>query len=238
VSQGALSYDLQVNGRFDRPEDLASIVVATVPGQTPQQPPSSVRVADVATVTPGAAQQTQVTRVNGRQAILIPIGQANGSNLTDVTDGVARILPRLQAQLPPTSQLTVVLDSTPFVRGSLQGVQDELITAIFLTSIVLLAFLHNPRAAVIVLISIPTTLLTTFIAMQLLGFSLNFLSTLGLTLTIGILVDDSIVVLENIMRHLGRGEPPFAAAIMPSSCDTRAMADWTLMRHAPRGGAS
>jgi hydrophobic/amphiphilic exporter-1 (mainly G- bacteria), HAE1 family len=217
VSHGARSYDLQVNGRFDRPEDLASVVIASVPGQSPQQAPLSVRVGDVATVTPGAAEQTQVTRVNGRQAILIPIGQANGSNLTDVTDGVTRLLPRLQERLPPTSQLSVVLDSTPFVRGSLSGVQDELITAIFLTSLVLLAFLHNPRAAAIVLISIPTTLLTTFIAMQLLGFSLNFLSTLGLTLTIGILVDDSIVVLENILRHLARGEPPFAASLMGRS---------------------
>src|SRR5205085_6967443 len=85
------------------------------------------------------------------------------------------------------------------------------------TSVVLLAFLHNPRAAVIVLFSIPTTLLTTFISMRVLGFSLNFLSTLGLTLTIGILVDDSIVVLENILRNLGRGEPPGAAALMGRS---------------------
>jgi multidrug efflux pump subunit AcrB len=119
--------------------------------------------------------------------------------------------------LPASSRLVVVQDSSPFVRSSLLGIEEELVTAVILTSLVVLAFLHNPRAAVIVLFSIPTTLLTTFIAMRLLGFSLSFLSTLGLTLTIGILVDDSIVVLENTLRHLGRGEPPAAAALLGRS---------------------
>src|SRR5205814_205528 len=118
-----------------------------------------------ATVTPGAAEQTQATRVNAHQAIRISIGQSNGSNLTDVTDGVYRVLPQLRSALPATSQLVVVQDSSPFVRASLTGIEEELITAVILTSLVLLAFLHNPRAAIIVLVSIPTTLLTTFIAM-------------------------------------------------------------------------
>jgi HAE1 family hydrophobic/amphiphilic exporter-1 len=176
-----------------------------------------VYVRDIAAVSVGAAQQTQVTRVNGHQAIRISIGQANGANLTDVTDGVYAALPQLHSSIPATSQLVVVQDTSPFVRSSLQGIEEELVTAVILTSIVLLAFLHNPRAAIIVLFSIPTTLLTTFISMRVLGFSLNFLSTLGLTLTIGILVDDSIVVLENILRHLGRGEPAHAAALMGRS---------------------
>jgi HAE1 family hydrophobic/amphiphilic exporter-1 len=215
ISQGVQQYDLEVSGLYARPEDLANVVVTYQSANpTAASPGSPVRVGDIATVTTGAAEQTQVTRVNGHQAILLAIGQQNGSNLTDVTDAVNKALPRLQTALPSSSQLRVVQDSTPFVRGSLTGIEEELVTAIFLTSIVLLAFLHNPRAAAIVLVSIPTTLLTTFIAMRLMGFSLNFLSTLGLTLTIGILVDDSIVVLENIMRHLSRGETPFAAALM------------------------
>jgi HAE1 family hydrophobic/amphiphilic exporter-1 len=222
ISQGQRQYDLQVNGLFARPEDLGNIVIGGAP--TSQQAPlvasgslGQIHLRDVATVAAGATEQTQVTRVNGHQAIRISIGQSNGANLTDVTDGVYRALPAVRDSLPPSSQLTVVQDASPFVRASLQGIQEELLTAVLLTSIVLLAFLHNPRAAVIVLISIPTTLLTTFITMRVLGFSLNFLSTLGLTLTIGILVDDSIVVLENILRHLARGETPFAAALMGRS---------------------
>jgi HAE1 family hydrophobic/amphiphilic exporter-1 len=209
ISQGPREYDLQVNGLYSNPTDLGNVVVTS--GTTAGQ---QVHVRDVATVSVGAAEETQVTRVNGHQAIRISIGQSNGSNLTDVTDGVYRVLPGLRQNLPPTSQLVVVQDSSPFVRSSLTGIEEELITAVILTSIVLLAFLHNPRAAIIVLFSIPTTLLTTFISMRLMGFSLNFLSTLGLTLTIGILVDDSIVVLENILRHLDRGESPNAAALM------------------------
>ncbi|MBV8717271.1 MAG: efflux RND transporter permease subunit [Chloroflexi bacterium] len=214
VSQGPRQYDLQVNGLYANPLDLGNVVVTSSTSQSGSTLPQQVRVRDVATVSVGASEQTQVTRVNGHQAIRMSIGQANGSNLTDVTDAVYRLLPQLRAQLPSSSQLVVVQDSSPFVRSSLTGIEEELVTAVILTSVVLLAFLHNPRAAIIVLFSIPTTLLTTFISMRLMGFSLNFLSTLGLTLTIGILVDDSIVVLENILRHLERGEPPQAAALM------------------------
>jgi HAE1 family hydrophobic/amphiphilic exporter-1 len=206
VTQGPRAVDIEVDGRFTNPEDLGNIVVgASGTGQ--------VRVRDIATVTQSATEQTQITRVDGHQALLMAVGQQNGSNLTDVTDAVRANLGKLESQLPATSRLQVVQDATPFVRNSLDGIQTELLTAVLLTSVILLLFLHNPRAATIVLLSIPTTLLTTFILMQFMGFSLNFLSMLGLTLTIGILVDDSIVVLENILRHLGRGEGPFEAAL-------------------------
>lgn len=206
VTEGPRQVDLQVNGRVANPADLGDVVIGgTAAGQ--------IRVRDIAKVVPGATEQAQITRVNGKQALLVAIGQQSGSNLTDVTDAVRRNLPELEQQLPASSRLTIVQDATPFVRNSLDGIEHELIIAVVLTSVILLLFLHNIRAAAIVLLSIPTTLLTTFILMQFMGFSLNFLSMLGLTLTIGILVDDSIVVLENILRHLGRGEPPFQAAL-------------------------
>ncbi|MGE3856112.1 MAG: efflux RND transporter permease subunit [Dehalococcoidia bacterium] len=204
ITQGPRQFELEVTGLFDRPEDLARVVVA----------PGPVRVGDLATVSQGATELTQTTRVNGKQAILVAIGQQSGSNLTDVTDAVRAAMPEVREILPASSELVVVQDTTPFVRASLLGIQEELLFAIVLTSAILLLFLHNARAAGIVLLSIPTTLLTTFVLMELMGFSLNFLSMLGLTLTIGILVDDSIVVLENILRHLARGERPFEAALM------------------------
>ena len=204
ITQGPRQFELEVTGLYKSAEDLARVVVA----------PGPVRLGDLGTVTVGATELTQTTRVNGKQAILIAIGQQSGSNLTDVTDGVRAAMPSIAASLPTTSDLIVVQDKTPSVRASITGIQEELIFAVVLTSIILLLFLHNVRAAGIVLLSIPTTLLTTFIIMQFLGFSLNFLSMLGLTLTIGILVDDSIVVLENIMRHLARGERPVRAALM------------------------
>ncbi len=203
VTQGPKQFDLEVTGLFGQPEDLARIVVA----------PGPVRLGDLGTVKRGATEQTQITRVNGSPAILVAIGQQNGSNLTDVTDSVRAAMPTIKGVIPTTSEMVVVQDTTPFVRASLTGIQEELIFAVILTSLILLLFLHNVRAAGIVLLSIPTTLLTTFVLMEFMDFSLNFLSMLGLTLTIGILVDDSIVVLENIMRHLERGEKPFEAAL-------------------------
>jgi HAE1 family hydrophobic/amphiphilic exporter-1 len=202
LTQGAKQYELQVTGRVTRAEDLADIVVGGQPGKP-------VRVRDVATVRRAPSEETQITRTNGQQSILINLTQSTGSNLTDVTDQVRARLDGIRATLPPNTHLEVISDATPFIRESLGGIQEELVVAVFLTAIVLLLFLHEFRAAAIVLLSIPTTLLTTFFLMQLMGFSLNFLSMLGLTLTIGVLVDDSIVVLENILRHLGRGERPF-----------------------------
>ncbi|MCC6237414.1 MAG: efflux RND transporter permease subunit [Dehalococcoidia bacterium] len=206
LTQGARQFDLQVTGRVTRIEDLGDIVVGGQQGKP-------VRVRDVATVRRAATEETQFTRSNKEQAILITLAQSTGTNLTDVTDTVRSRLDGLRADLPPSSQLLVVSDATPFIKNSLNGIQDELVVAVFLTAVVLLLFLHEIRAAAIVLLSIPTTLLTTFLLMELMGFSLNFLSMLGLTLTIGILVDDSIVVLENILRHLGRGEEPFEASL-------------------------
>lgn len=207
LTQGTKQFELQVTGRVARPEDLGDVVVGGQPGRP-------VRLRDVATVRRSATEETQITRTNGKQAILITLGQATGSNLTDVTDEVRARLDGIRADLPPTADLRVVSDATPFIRNSLGGIQEELVVAVILTAIVLLLFLHEVRAAAIVLVSIPTTLLITFFLMQLMGFSLNFLSMLGLTLTIGILVDDSIVVLENILRHLARGERPRNAALM------------------------
>ena len=207
VSEGQKKYDLQVTGLYANVEDMGGITVGGGPG-------GQVHLRDIATVKAAGTELTQISRSNGKQAIMISVGQQTGTNLTDVTDGVRKALPGIRAALPSTATIGVVLDTTPFVRNSLTGIEDELIGAVILTSLVLLTFLHNPRAAIIVLLSIPTTLLTTFIAMELMGFSLNFLSMLGLTLTIGILVDDSIVVIENILRHLSRGEPPLDAALL------------------------
>jgi HAE1 family hydrophobic/amphiphilic exporter-1 len=160
-----------------------------------------------------AQDASQLTRVNGHPGVLLRIGQQNGTNTTDVADAVVAALPGLRASLPAGAELIVVQDASQFVRTSIGGVRSELITAVLLTSIVLFLFLHSPRIAFIVLLSIPTTLLGALIAMSFMGFSLNFLSMLGLTLSIGILVDDSIVVLESILRRLEGGDEPTEAAI-------------------------
>jgi len=206
LTQDPNTYNLRVSNLAAQPQDLGRITI----GGTANAP---VRVSDVATVQLTGREQSQITRVNGHTGVLFRLSAQTGANTTDVSDGVNRLLPGLQGQLPPGAQLVMVQDNSTFIRTSVNGVLEELLSAIVLTSVVLLLFLHSPRVSLIVLLSIPTTLLATFSIMRVLGFSLNFISTLALILTIGILVDDSIVILENTLRHLSRGEPPKAAAI-------------------------
>ncbi|MBV9326428.1 MAG: efflux RND transporter permease subunit [Chloroflexi bacterium] len=206
LTQDPNTYNLRVSNLAVQPQDLGRITI----GGTADAP---VRVSDVASVQLTGQQQTQITRVNGHNGVLFRLSAQTGANTTDVSDGVSKLVPQLQAQLPPGAALVTVQDSSTFIRSSVNGVLEELVSAIVLTSIVLLLFLHSPRVSIIVLMSIPTTLLATFSIMRVLDFSLNFISTLALILTIGILVDDSIVILENTLRHLSRGESPRAAAI-------------------------
>src|SRR5207248_3325100 len=149
----------------------------------------------------------------GHPGVLLRLTQQSGANTTAIADAINKELPVLRAQLPESAQLLVVSDTSSSIRTAIAGVQEELVTAVILTAIILLLFLHLFRVSFIVLLSIPTTLLSAFVVMSLLGFSLNELSTLGLVLSIGILVDDSIVILENILRHLAQGAAPPQAAI-------------------------
>jgi hydrophobic/amphiphilic exporter-1 (mainly G- bacteria), HAE1 family len=206
LESGARAYNLRVNSLVSRPQDLALVAV----GGTADAP---VHLGDVATVQLAGQVPTGVTRVNGHPGVLMRLTQQNGANTTAIADAIDKELPSLRAQLPPDTQLLVVTDTSTSIRTAVAGVQEELITAVILTAIILLIFLHLFRVSLIVLLSIPTTLLAAFIIMGLLGFSLNELSTLGLVLSIGILVDDSIVILENILRHLAQGESPPQAAI-------------------------
>src|SRR5215831_2186024 len=206
LTQDPNTYNLRVSNLAVQPQDLGRITI----GGTAAAP---VRVSDVATVQLTGVQQSQITRVNGHTGVLFRLSAQSGANTTDVSDGVNKLIPQLQSQLPTGAQLTTVQDNSTFIRTSVNGVLEELVSAIVLTSIVLLLFLHSPRVSGIVLLSIPTTLLATFSIMRLLDFSLNFISTLALILTIGILVDDSIVILENTLRRLSRGDLPRAAAI-------------------------
>ena len=206
VAQRGREYTLRVAGLVERPEDFGRIVVGG-------QPDNPIRLWDVATVRLAAKDPTQLTRVDGSPGVLLRVGKQNGANTTDVADAVDAALAELRARLPAGADLRLVQDDSRFTRQAIDGVRNELLTAVLLTGLVLFLFLHSPRLAFIVLLSIPTTLLAATVGMTLLGFSLNFLSMLALTLSIGILVDDSIVVLESILRRLEAGDAPDAAAL-------------------------
>ena len=138
----------------------------------------------------------------------IQIIQSPGANALDVSSAVRAAMDRLQAKFPDGIEYSVAYDPTVFVRASLQSVAVTLLEAIFLVVIVVVLFLQSWRASIIPLIAVPVSLVGTFAVMHMFGFSLNTLSLFGLVLSIGIVVDDAIVVVENVERHIALGESP------------------------------
>jgi HAE1 family hydrophobic/amphiphilic exporter-1 len=206
VERGTRSMNYRLYGLFQTAEEMRDLTVASTPT-------GAIRLQDVANVYDGFKRQNTRAFLNGKEAVAITITKQSSANEIATVDAVRAELRRLNQTLPGGAQISVISDSSTFTRNSLTGVQRSLIEAVMLTGIVLLVFLHTLRSTVIVLFAIPSSLIGTFLAMNFLGFSLNIMTTMALVLVIGVLVDDSIVVLENIFRHLELGETPFTAAL-------------------------
>jgi len=205
LEQARSQTSLRLYGLVQSVEELRDLVVVGG-GRT-------VRLRDVAEVVDGYKRVTSRTFLNGHEAIALTVTKQSSANELSTVDAVRAEIARLNQTLPSGARIEVVTDTSVFTRHSLQGVQRSLAEAVLLTGLVLLVFLHTLRSTVVVLFAIPTSLITTFLVMSALGFSLNIMSSLALVLVIGVLVDDSIVVLENIARHVGLGEPPRSAAL-------------------------
>lgn len=210
LSQGSLNYQVRVNALIQSVPSFQNIVVADGPA-------GPVYLRDVATVVDSYKKQSQLNLTNGVPSLGIQITKQADANTLVTADGVKAALASVQKQLPPDVTLRVITDESTFTRQSLDGVQRTLVEAIILTGLVLLIFLHTWRSTVIVLLAIPTSVIATFAVMFALGFTLNMMSMMALALTVGILVDDSIVVLENIYRHFELGETPYRAALQGRS---------------------
>ena len=206
VVAGSRRYDVRVVGEARTPSDLAQLLVAPASG-------TIVHISDVAKVVDTYKKQTFITRANGKPTVALAVYKQSTANTVAVSDSVHKLLPQLQTELPQGVTLSTIFDTSTSTRNSLSDVNQNLLAAVLITGVVLLFFLHNFRSMAIVLLAIPTSLISTYAVMYALGFTLNMLSLMALALLIGILVDDSIVVLENIHRHLQRGEPPRDAAL-------------------------
>ncbi|MDE1968638.1 MAG: efflux RND transporter permease subunit [Alphaproteobacteria bacterium] len=174
---------------------------------------SIVRLKDVANVTLGADDYDSQVGFDGQRAVYIGIQVAPAANLLDVTKGVRDVLPGIQSQLPQGLQGTIVYDSTKFVNSAISEVVHTLVEALLIVTAVVFLFLGSVRSVVIPTIAIPLSLIGTFTMMQAFGFSINLLTLLALVLAIGLVVDDAIIVVENVNRHLEEGMKPLAAAI-------------------------
>ena len=173
----------------------------------------AIRISDVADVTDSVQDVRNMGMVNGEPCIMIIIFREPGANIIETVDRIYDAIPMLSAAIPEAIDVNVVMDRTPTIRSSLADVEFTLIISVALVILVVFLFLRNFRATAISAISVPVSLVGTFTVMYLAGFSLNNLSLMALTIASGFVVDDTIVVLENIMRHVEAGMKPFEAAL-------------------------
>jgi HAE1 family hydrophobic/amphiphilic exporter-1 len=206
INSPTSQYIVRVAGKFTKPEAMNSIVLAA-------QGDSKVYLRDVARVLDTYNEDVTYTRLNGESAIGLMLQRQSGANSVQVAALVRKALAKIEQEQNGQIHFEIAQDITQFTLHSVDEVKRDLGLAVLMVALVLFIFLHSFRNSFIVLLSIPTSLITTFIMMQALGFTINLVSLMALALVIGILVDDSIVVLENIHRHLERGEEQKAAAL-------------------------
>jgi len=175
-----------------------------------------VRLADVAEVVDGAENAQLAAWANDSPAVIINIQRQPGANVIEVVDRIKWVLPQLKASLPAAIDVVVLTDRTVTVRASVRDVQFELLLAVALVVMVIFLFLRNLAATVIPSVAVPLSLIGAFAVMYLAGFSINNLTLMALTIAAGFVVDDAIVMIENISRHIEAGEPPLQAALKGS----------------------
>ena len=175
-----------------------------------------VHVSDVAEVSDDVENVRQAAWMNETQAVLVNIQRQPGANVIEVADRIKKLLPQLQSTLPSSVQVTVLTDRTTSIRASVRDVQFELMLAVALVVMVIFLFLRTLSATIIPAAAVPLSLIGTFAAMYLMGFSLNNLTLMALTISTGFVVDDAIVMIENISRYIERGDSPLQAALKGS----------------------
>ncbi len=175
-----------------------------------------VSVGDVATVTDSVEDVRTGGLANGKPAVLLVVFRVPGANIIETVDRVLDLLPSLRASIPPTIQLSVMLNATTTIRASVRDIEITLLISIALVVLVVFVFLRSVRSTLIPGIAVPISLIGTFGGMYLLGYSLDNLSLMALTIATGFVVDDAIVVIENVSRHLEEGLPPLEAALRGS----------------------
>ena len=207
IDQGAQSLTMRTRGRVESPGEFGGIVIREVGGYP-------VQVRDVARIEDGMADAQTVASVNGDPTVLLQIRKQSGTNTVEIVNAVKARLMDVEDTLPAGYRLRIVRDQAEFIEASITSVQEHLVVGSLLAALVVLLFLGNLRSTVIAAISIPTSIIATFGLIWYMGFTLNMLTMLALTLSVGIVIDDAIVVLENIYRFIEeKGMPPMKAAV-------------------------
>ncbi len=200
------AYTINANDQIQSAEDYGKVVVAYKNG-------NPVRLSDVATITQGAENVALGGWMNNTPAIILNVQRQPAANVIQVVDRITALLPSITSTLPAATEVTILTDRTNTIRASVSDVEFELGLAVLLVVLVIFVFLRNIPATFIPSLSVPLSLVGTLAAMYLLGFSLNNLSLMALTISTGFVVDDAIVMIENIARYIERGDSPLEAAL-------------------------
>jgi multidrug efflux pump len=206
---GLQSYAIGANDQLMTSKEYRDIVLAYKNG-------SPVRLADVATLVDDTENVRQAAWMNQTPAVILNIQRQPGANIIAVVDRIKALLPQLKASIPPAVKLQILTDRTTTIRASVEDVEFELILTIFLVVGVIFLFLRTVAATIIPSVAVPLSLVGTFGVMYVLGYSLNNLTLMALTISAGFVVDDAIVMIENIMRYIEEGVPPMEAALRGS----------------------
>jgi multidrug efflux pump len=206
ISDGMVTADIIANDQISHADDYKPLVVGYRHG-------AAVRLSDVAQVTDSVQNVRAAGYLNGKRAITMMIFRQPGANIIQTVDAIRAQLPVIQASIPLGIDTTIVLDRTTTIRASVGDVEKTLLISIGLVIVVVFVFLRNGRATLIPAVAVPVSLIGTFAVMYLFGYTLDNLSLMAMTISTGFVVDDAIVVMENITRHLENGVRPFAAAL-------------------------
>ncbi|MTV40163.1 efflux RND transporter permease subunit [Duganella radicis] len=196
ISYGASERLVRVEGKMKDPRDFNKIIVA-------RRANGPVYLEQVATVEDGAQEELSISRINGHRAVTIDITKVQDANVVEVGRRIQQVAAELQKTLPADIKLEVLNDESLKVQSQLDNVKETIIEGAVLTMIIVFFFLHSWRSTIITGLTLPISVMASFIAMKAFGFTLNFLTLMALSLCIGLLIDDAIVVRENIVRHLG-----------------------------------
>lgn len=205
VTEDGLKVSVRTMGKYQSIADITNVVVANVNGRI-------LRLGDIAVVNDGWADESVAANINGEAGVLIAVQKQSGTNTVAVADAVKVAMGNLETELPEDIRIVIAKDGSAFIKDSVADVMSALILGSALAVLITYLFLQNGRATLIGAATIPTSLIATFFLMQMMGFTLNTMSLMALSLAVGIVIDDAIVVVENIYRHMEEGKTPFLAA--------------------------
>jgi hydrophobic/amphiphilic exporter-1 (mainly G- bacteria), HAE1 family len=205
--EGVREVSVRTVGEFKSVDQIRDVIVATA------KDGSVVRLRDVADVVDGFEDQTTLVRVNGTEAVTFEVRKQSGKNTVEIAHAVKARLAQLEKSFPKGMSTALLIDQSRFIEVELSSVEHHIVLGAAMAVLIILVFMMDLRSTLISAVALPTSVIGTFYAMYLLGFTLNMMTLLALSLAIGLLIDDAVVVRENIFKHIERGKPPMQAAL-------------------------